>query len=156
MDSNHRPLPCQGSALDQLSYGPTCKQRWFNSNGDYGKRRGAAWELTCLHASMTSASNRHPWRHYQVVARAGVFPTARRSSSRALRRLHILSNSGLGPFHNRSSIDSNTGTSSLSVARVRKSSASSQAAKRDSASRVARRIEGSQLRASFGMSSKWG
>jgi hypothetical protein len=22
MDSNHRPLPCQGSALDQLSYGP--------------------------------------------------------------------------------------------------------------------------------------
>jgi hypothetical protein len=25
MDSNHRPLPCQGSALDPLSYGPTSK-----------------------------------------------------------------------------------------------------------------------------------
>jgi hypothetical protein len=23
MDSNHRPLPCQGSALTGLSYGPT-------------------------------------------------------------------------------------------------------------------------------------
>src|SRR6476661_1221636 len=23
MDSNHRPLPCQGSALTRLSYGPT-------------------------------------------------------------------------------------------------------------------------------------
>jgi hypothetical protein len=31
MDSNHRPLPCQGSALDQLSYGPTCGA--FNSTG---------------------------------------------------------------------------------------------------------------------------
>ena len=33
MDSNHRPLPCQGSALDQLSYGPTRDGCGFNSNG---------------------------------------------------------------------------------------------------------------------------
>src|SRR5215472_7043229 len=32
MDSNHRPLPCQGSALDQLSYGPAGNDP-FNSNG---------------------------------------------------------------------------------------------------------------------------
>src|SRR5437868_15363455 len=32
MDSNHRPLPCQGSALDQLSYGPA-KRLSVNSTG---------------------------------------------------------------------------------------------------------------------------
>jgi hypothetical protein len=33
MDSNHRPLPCQGSALTRLSYGPTSNDCDFNSNG---------------------------------------------------------------------------------------------------------------------------
>ena len=33
MDSNHRPLPCQGSALDQLSYGPAANIRASDSNG---------------------------------------------------------------------------------------------------------------------------
>jgi hypothetical protein len=33
MDSNHRPLPCQGSALDQLSYGPVVS-RFYDVFGD--------------------------------------------------------------------------------------------------------------------------
>ena len=39
MDSNHRPLPCQGSALDQLSYGPTCDGCAFilTGNGWFGQ-----------------------------------------------------------------------------------------------------------------------
>src|SRR3989442_794633 len=33
MDSNHRPLPCQGSALSRLSYGPTCERLCIHSTG---------------------------------------------------------------------------------------------------------------------------
>src|SRR5215469_9343609 len=39
MDSNHRPLPCQGSALTRLSYGPTSgwlRFQFYRVRSDYG------------------------------------------------------------------------------------------------------------------------
>ena len=33
MDSNHRPLPCQGSALTRLSYGPTGERLFYDFTG---------------------------------------------------------------------------------------------------------------------------
>jgi hypothetical protein len=48
MDSNHRPLPCQGSALDQLSYGPTWQS---HSNGIIASRQ------TCPVAKRSRASD---------------------------------------------------------------------------------------------------
>src|SRR4029077_18976470 len=78
----------------------------------------------------------------------------RRYKSLALRRSLLCSKLSRGPFHLRSSTESNTGTSSRKVASVRYSNASSQAANNDSESGRARRIEGSQPCQSFGMLSR--
>src|SRR5436853_7185032 len=81
---------------------------------------------------------------------------ARRHRLGAFMRSQVRLKSSAGPLHSKSSMEANTGTSTRSVARVRNSSASSHAAKSDSASGRALRIIGSQSRQSFGMSSKGG
>jgi len=62
------------------------------------------------------------------------FPAkARRHRSGAFMRSQVRLKSSVGPLHNKSSMEVNTGTSTRSVARVRNNTASSHAAKRDSA-----------------------
>src|SRR6478672_13050473 len=79
---------------------------------------------------------------------------ARRASSGALIRWHVSSKLGRGPFHKRSPTDSNTGTSSRSVAKVRNSNASSHALNRDSDKVRAFLIEGCHACQSLGISSR--
>src|SRR5579864_814778 len=80
----------------------------------------------------------------------------RRASSGDLIRRHVSSKVGRGPFQQRSSIDSNTGTSSRSVANVRKSNASSHALNKDSDKVRAFLIEECHACQSLGMSSRCG
>src|SRR5438270_2380000 len=81
---------------------------------------------------------------------------ARRASSGALIRRQVSSKLGRGPFHKRSSTDSNTGTSSRSVANVRKSNASSHALNNDSDKARAFLIDGCHACQSLGISSRCG
>src|SRR6266404_20590 len=81
---------------------------------------------------------------------------ARRRRSADFKRTQNLSKLELGPCHRRSSTVSNTGTSSRKVASVRNNRASFHALNNDSESGRALRIEGSQSRQFFGMSSRCG
>ena len=72
------------------------------------------------------------------------FPAkARRHRSGAFMRSQVRLKSSVGPLHSKSSMEVNTGTSTRSVARVRNNTASSHAAKRDSAKARALRTIGS-------------
>src|SRR5438067_1027554 len=60
MDSNHRPLPCQGSALTRLSYGPAdCSDFIVLVDPECSKRPAFDRQLHRNHADQLRAAQTH-------------------------------------------------------------------------------------------------